>query len=150
MSRKKILKVSVKSPGARSHPGEGLKLFESPLGRAGPRPRNGANFSSFSCPGPRKDSFKSMADGRPRTSSAASSKSSLAEPDIDPGHKLGGSTGDPVSDADEGQVLHSCRNRGSAGVVCVGGVSPSLVDGVPVRQGVCADDGITGRREARV
>ena len=30
------------------HPGEGLKIFESPLGRAGPRPQSGASFSGFS------------------------------------------------------------------------------------------------------
>ena len=52
-SRKQNKKVSLKSPGARSHPGEGLKLFESPLGRPGPRPQSGASFSAFStvsCP----------------------------------------------------------------------------------------------------
>ena len=36
-SRKQNKKVSLKSPGARSHPGEGLNMFESSLGRAGPR-----------------------------------------------------------------------------------------------------------------
>ena len=47
-SRKKNIKVSFNTPGARSHPGEGLKIFESPLGRAGPRPQSGASFSGFS------------------------------------------------------------------------------------------------------
>ena len=47
-SRKKNIKISFNSPGARSHPGEGLKCFESPLGRAGPRPQSGASFSGFS------------------------------------------------------------------------------------------------------
>ena len=47
-SRKKFNKVSFKNPGARSHPGEGLIFFGSPLGRAGPRPQNGASFSTFS------------------------------------------------------------------------------------------------------
>ena len=47
-SRKKFNKASFNKPGARSHPGEGLKNFESPLGRAGPRPQSGASFSAFS------------------------------------------------------------------------------------------------------
>ena len=47
-SRKKNIKVSFNTPGARSHPGEGLKFFESTLGRAGPRPQSGASFSGFS------------------------------------------------------------------------------------------------------
>ena len=53
-SRKQNKEVSLNSPGAWSHPGEGLKKNESPLGRAGPRPQNGATFSTFStvsCPG---------------------------------------------------------------------------------------------------
>ena len=53
-SRKKNINISFNTPGARSHPGEGLKIFESPLGRAGPRPQSGASFSAFStvsCPG---------------------------------------------------------------------------------------------------
>ena len=47
-SRKKFNKASFNKPGARSHPGEGLKHFGSPLGRAGPRPQSGASFSAFS------------------------------------------------------------------------------------------------------
>ena len=51
---RKNINISFNTPGARSHPGEGLKSFESPLGRAGPRPQSGASFSAFStvsCPG---------------------------------------------------------------------------------------------------
>ena len=47
-SRKKLNKVSFYKPCARSHPGAGFKIFGSPLGRAGPRPRSGASFSAFS------------------------------------------------------------------------------------------------------
>ena len=46
--RKKFNKVSFNKPGARSHPGEGLNIFGSPLRRAGPRPQSGASFSAFS------------------------------------------------------------------------------------------------------
>ena len=53
-SRKKNINISFNTPGARSHPGEGLNIFEYPLGRAGPRPQSGTSFSAFStvsCPG---------------------------------------------------------------------------------------------------
>ena len=49
-SRKKNIKIYFNTPGARSHSGEGFKFFESPLGRAGPRPQSGFSTVSVSSP----------------------------------------------------------------------------------------------------